>query len=114
MINRNSRVTVVRATTSEDDFGIITASGQTTVATFWAKVKGMSSVTSTAPLNANRKYSSQRVKIIARTDDISGIDIDDELTIAGNDTIWQVNEFYEVDYTTGNINYSEIIAEENN
>ncbi len=112
-VNRNSFITVTREDSTEDDFGFLTGTGAITVATFFAKVKGMASTTGKGSLDANRKYETKRIKLIARTSDITGIDVDDELTVAGDTTFWQINNVSEIDFSTGNTNYSEIIAEEN-
>lgn len=114
MINRNKRITVTAYSDyTEDDYGDITGQTSTSIS-FWAKVRGKKSKVGTDPQEVDRKYQTKMIEVICRTADITNVDIDDELTIAGNDSIYQINDVYEADFLTGPINYSVITAEENN
>ena len=91
-------ITATRPVTTEDYHGDLVVDSIETVATFWAHIK---EVRSLSDLDIGKKRITRRLEITARERDIEAIDLDDILTFGNSDDEYQVNDIYEGDWRFG-------------
>ena len=94
----NDYITAKRPTLVEDEYGELTASSESTIATFWGMIEEQES---TVDIAQGKTRQTKVIKITARERDVMDIDLEDELSFGNSEDTYIVKDFYESKWKYG-------------